>query len=112
MGSIGGNKANTGVADTTQYKGGTQGVDSISVMYDAKFKNLGSLLSTINRADNRRFDIINRTGDSEYGKILYQDSLGSDDDAYEVTFQKTYANDANPGEIQITKFRHYEAGEW
>lgn len=98
--------------DTRQYKSGTNNIDYSGTMRNAYFKSVGDLLSTIHRAESKRFDILDRRGDSYSGSFMYTDKYASDGIAYEVRYQRSYANPANPSEIQIIDFREYEEGEW
>ena len=115
MGSTGATKGMTGgtsSAVASRYKDGTQDVASAYTMRDAYFKNAATLISTINKADGGRFDILDRGTGGDSGTIAYMDSLADDDTVYEVSYQRSYANPDNPSEIQIYGFKVYEDGEW
>lgn len=98
--------------DEREYKSGTNDVDFEGTMLNAYFKGAGDLLSTINRAESGRFDILNRNTSSVGGSILYTDSYSDDGVAYEVFYQKSYANPNNPSEVVVYRFERYEEGEW
>ena len=123
MGSIGAAKNNTrnvpsvttevqNTTDTRTYRSRTNSVDSEQVMLNSYFKNAADLNATIAAAESRGFDILNNDNSGDYGTILYTWSYGNEGDAYEVYWERTYANPANPNEVQVRRFRHYEEGEW
>lgn len=119
MGSVGANRSGGGVNNTEVnpnnpnmvFRDNTNGVDVRTVMENAYFKNAATLVATISKADNGRFDIVNRTNNGDSGSVAYMDMESSDGVTYEVKWQRDYS-DPERKRIMITSYREYEEGEY
>lgn len=102
------------IRTTDRYSDNMVGLDYSGNWRDAIFSSPGALLRTVNRGDDRRYDILdnNRWGDGDGGSIAFIDKYGSDGIVYEVRWQKSYANKKNPGEIRVISFKEYEEDEY